>query len=195
MNRKPRAKPVGEYIETDNGNRISRKSGIQGSQYIVLGGKSIIEHEAVIRGDLHRPDSNSPIVAIGRYCIMDHGCNIEPPNKISSTTGTLSRYPMKIGSYCHIGASTKVQSAQIGSCVYVGKNCILGAFSIIKDCVMIADDTVIPPMTVIPPFSVVQGNPGRICEDGLPETYEEVLELYMRRRYAGIDVDMPFREV
>lgn len=194
MSKKPRSKPIGEYIETDNGNRISRKSGIQGSQYIVLGGKSIIEKGAVIRGDLHRPDSNSPIIAIGRYCILDNACNLEPPSKLSSTSGAMSRYPMKIGSYSYIGSNTKVQSAQIGSCVYIGSNCQLGSFSIIKDCVVIADNTVVPAMTVVSPFSVVKGDPG-ICKEPLPESCEQALELYMRRRYAGIDVEMPFKEV
>lgn len=192
MNRKSRSKPLGEYIETDNGNRISRKSGIQGSQFIVLGGKSIIEHEAVIRGDLHRPDSKSHIIAIGRYCIMDRSCNIEPPSRESSTTGSSTRYPIKIGSYCYIGQGTTVQSAQIGSYVYIGNSCQLGAFSIIKDCVVIADNTVIPPMTVVSPFSYVQGDPGLVTHE-LPESCEEVVELYMRQKYAGIDVGpLPF---
>ncbi|ANB13556.1 dynactin subunit 5 [Sugiyamaella lignohabitans] len=177
-----------EYIETESGNRISRKSAIQGSRYIVLGGKSLIEHNAVLRGDLHRPDSNGPVIAIGRYTILGAKCSITPPLKSET------RYPVKIGSYVHIGENTSIQAASIGSHVYIGNNCDIGKFAIIKEAVVIEDNTVIPPFTVISSFSKVSGSPAKLVEE-LPESADDVIELYTRRLYAGIDVGiLPFLE-
>ncbi|KAF4119994.1 dynactin 5 [Geosmithia morbida] len=44
----------GEYIETDSGNKVSRKANLQGTQNIMLGGKAVIQPEVMIRGDLVR---------------------------------------------------------------------------------------------------------------------------------------------
>ncbi|KAJ3572627.1 hypothetical protein NPX13_g4985 [Xylaria arbuscula] len=44
----------GEYIETDTGNKVARKAVLVGTQHIMLGGKTIIQAEAMIRGDLAR---------------------------------------------------------------------------------------------------------------------------------------------
>lgn len=58
----------------------------------MLGGKTIIQAEAMIRGDLARtgqavsgsaaaPGSNTA-VAIGRYCYLSKGCCLRPPGRI-----------------------------------------------------------------------------------------------------------------
>jgi dynactin-5 len=101
-------KPVkGEYIETasftspkpflptnttqDTGNKVSRRSQIIGTTNIILGGKTVIQAEVIIRGDLLRtyPSSSSeggkgnPVaVAIGRYCFFSRGCELRPPGKM-----------------------------------------------------------------------------------------------------------------
>lgn len=108
-------KPVkGEYIETvtaschcdrtvsaqnltchqDTGNKVSRRSQIIGTTNIILGGKTVIQAEVIIRGDLLRtlPPSNgeerakqagNPVaVAIGRYCFFSRGCVLRPPGKM-----------------------------------------------------------------------------------------------------------------
>ncbi|KAJ2985583.1 hypothetical protein NUW58_g5453 [Xylaria curta] len=71
-----RKQAKGEYIETDTGNKVARKAVLVGTQHIMLGGKTVIQAEAMIRGDLARtaqpastpgaaPGSNTA-VAIGR---------------------------------------------------------------------------------------------------------------------------------
>src|SRR4051812_38854508 len=46
-----RYNPV-EYIETAQGNKVCRKSVLCGSQNIMLHGKTIIQSDCIIRGDL-----------------------------------------------------------------------------------------------------------------------------------------------
>jgi hypothetical protein len=75
----------------DTGNKVSRRSQIIGTTNIILGGKTVIQAEVIIRGDLLRtyPASNSsekqgnPVaVAIGRYCFFSKGCELRPPGKL-----------------------------------------------------------------------------------------------------------------
>jgi dynactin-5 len=68
-----------------------------------------------------------------------------------------------------------VEAAIVGNKVHIGKDCVIGKFALIKDCVRILDGTVVPPGMVIPSFSVVAGRPGRVVGE-LPEGGEEALE-------------------
>ncbi|KAL8336492.1 hypothetical protein RB601_000350 [Gaeumannomyces tritici] len=92
MSRRP---PKGEYIETDSGNKVSRKAILVGTQNIMLGGKTVIQPEVMIRGDLSRtapsssssssssasPTSNTA-VTVGRYSFLSRGVFLRPPGRI-----------------------------------------------------------------------------------------------------------------
>ncbi|KAJ2959783.1 hypothetical protein NQZ79_g4755 [Umbelopsis isabellina] len=180
-----------EYIETDTGNKVSRKSVICGSQNIILGGKvvqTIIQTGCVIRGDLRRTGGgHTVVVAIGRFCLLSQGSIIRPPYK--TYKGIFSYYPMKIGDHVTIGEGSIVQAATIGSYVTIGKNCVIGRFAIIKDCCCIADNTIIPPNTVVPSFSIYDGSPGEhfcFCsyKDELPECTQELYEQKTKDYYS-----------
>lgn len=68
--------------EQDTGNKISRKCTIQGSQNIVLGGKTIIEAGVIMRGDLRRAGSGAAVVlALGKYCHLGQNCVVRPSYK------------------------------------------------------------------------------------------------------------------
>ncbi|OTB10214.1 hypothetical protein K445DRAFT_258627 [Daldinia sp. EC12] len=178
-------KPIkGEYIETDTGNKVSRKAILIGTQHIMLGGKTVIQAEAMIRGDLARtgqavsgsaaaPGSNTA-VAIGRYCYLSKGCCLRPPGRIYK--GTFTFLPLRLGDHVFIGEGTVVQAATIGSHVYIGQNVVVGEFSIIKDYVRVLEGTVIPPNMVIPSFSIVAGQPARVIGE-VPEGGHEAFEL------------------
>ena len=82
----PPEAPPGEYIRTaSTGNKISRRCAIYGASNIVLGGKCLIEHRAVLRGDLTRPPrtpaSGSVALATGRYVCIGEGSTLRPPAK------------------------------------------------------------------------------------------------------------------
>ena len=82
----------------DTGNKVSRKAILVATQNIMLGGKTVIMAEAMIRGDLTRslpPSSSSASgagakpasgsntsVQIGRYCFLSRGCCLRPPGRI-----------------------------------------------------------------------------------------------------------------
>jgi len=171
-----------EFIETDTGNKVSRRATIAGPQNIILGGKTVIASGAIIRGDLRRSGpGHAVVISLGRYCLIGEGCIMRPPYK--TYRGAFNYYPMKIGDYVHIGANSVVEAATIGNHVEIGKNCIIGKFTIIKDCAKIADNTIIPPNTVVPALALFAGSPGCFVED-LPESTQEIVESYTKHYYT-----------
>lgn len=78
------------------------------------------------------------------------------------------------GEYVYVGENSIINSAQIGSYVHIGKDCVLGRLTMLKDCCAILDGTVLPPDTVVPPFAVFAGNPGRQVGE-LPEITQELM--------------------
>lgn len=112
------------YIETESGNKISRDAVVCGSQYIVLGGKCIIESKAILRGDLRRSAGGGAVsIAMGKYCVQRHDAIIRPPYKVYKDL--FSYYPVRMGDYVYIGEQSIVEAASIGSYVIIGSNCTI----------------------------------------------------------------------
>lgn len=86
-----------------------------------------------------------------------------------------SYHPLKLSDHVFIGQNSIVEAAIVGNKVHIGKDCVIGKFALIKDCVRILDGTIVPPGMVIPSFSVVAGRPGRVVGE-VPEGGEEALE-------------------
>ncbi|KAF4977778.1 hypothetical protein FZEAL_5744 [Fusarium zealandicum] len=178
-----RRAPKGEYIETETGNKIARKASLVGTQNIMLGGKTVIQSDVMIRGDLSRtaPSSSSggapashTAVAIGRYCFLAHGALLRPPGRIYK--GAFTYMPLRMGDHVFVGQGTVVQAAAVGNHVQIGKGCTIGEFAILKDYVKILDGTVVPPSMVIPSFSIVAGQPAKVVGE-IPEGGYEEFEL------------------
>ncbi|KAF7718630.1 Dynactin subunit p25 [Penicillium ucsense] len=165
-----------EYIETDTGNKISRRSQIHGTQHIILGGKTVIQAEAVIRGDLYRqpstatsldgsnpaPAPHAPSVAItvGRYSYISKSAVLRPPSRLHR--GVHSYYPLKIGDHVFVGELAVIEAASLGNHVHVGTGAMVGSMAIVKDYAVILDGAVVPPGMVVPSWCVVGGRPARI---------------------------------
>ena len=83
----------GEYIETDMGNKVSRKSNVLGSQNIILGGKTIIQADCTVRGDLRRVNApgqyGNVAIAVGQYCFFARSSTLKPPGKTNRGFSTL----------------------------------------------------------------------------------------------------------
>ncbi|KAL3479186.1 trimeric LpxA-like protein [Aspergillus californicus] len=200
----------GEYIETDTGNKISRRSQIHGTQHIILGGKSIIQSEAVLRGDLFRtstssttdatpnPDpttnptpnpnptnTNTIAISIGRYSYISRSAILHPPSRLHR--GTLSYFPLKIGDHVFIGERAVVEAASVGNHVHVGQEAVIGNMAILKDFAYVLDGAVVPGGMVVPSWSVVGGAPARIVgEVGEGYGVEGAEGGMARERYRGV---------
>ncbi|WWC62063.1 uncharacterized protein I303_104652 [Kwoniella dejecticola CBS 10117] len=171
----------GTYIETDTGNKVSRKATITGATNIILGGKSIIQTGSILRGDLRRSTAGQHVViSMGRYCLIGEGSIIRPPGKLYK--GAFTFYPVRISDFVHIQPNCIIEAGQIGSGVEIGENCIIGKFVITKDLAVILPNTVLPEGTVVPSMSVWGGNPGKLV-DTLPETYQETMEAKCKSYY------------
>ena len=160
----------------DTGNKISRRAQIHGTQRIILGGKTVIQSDAVIRGDLYRSSSSStqsaddpaaaaapsPSVAIniGRYSYISKQAILRPPSRLHR--GVHSYYPLKIGDHVFVGERAVVEAASVGNHVHIGKEVVLGGMAILKDFAVVLDGAVVPAGMVVPSWCVVGGRPARI---------------------------------
>ena len=171
--------PVGDYIETASGNKVSRSSFLPGSQNIVLSGRCIVQSDSILRGDLAQ-------IRVGKYTTIMRGVVLHPGFK--TLAKTVAFFPLVIGENVMIGEDSVVSAAQVGSYSYVGNNCVLGTHCVLKECCWIEDDTVLPPETVVAPFRVYAGNPGRPVRE-LPESSQELMIEHTRSYYKHFIAD------
>ncbi|KAF1918401.1 trimeric LpxA-like protein [Ampelomyces quisqualis] len=164
-----KAAPKGEYIETDSGNKVSRRSAITGTANITLGGRTVIMADVQLRGDLHPmravptqsgKEVTPTSISIGRCTVISTGSVIKPPCRISR--GQVHYYPMKIGDNVFVGPGCTIQAISISSHVHIGEKVTINQFAIIKENVKILPNTVIPANMVIASGSVVAGRPARV---------------------------------
>ncbi|KZF19628.1 dynactin subunit 5 [Xylona heveae TC161] len=159
----PPKAPKSEYIETDTGNKVSRRSIILGTPHIILGGRTAIQTEACLRGDLHRlssPSTSTSTSAPGGTSVIAPSALIRPPSRLHR--GTYTYVAQKIGDHVLVGERAVVEAASIGNHVVIGAGAVLGKFCIIKDGVKVLDGAVLPAGMVVPSGSVVGGRPARI---------------------------------
>ena len=198
---KPRPTPRGDYLETETGNKVSRSAKLQGTQYIFLSGRAVIQAGVCIRGDL-RPSSSStsttntnptsarasasPSVSIGRYTFLSRDSVLRPAQRGTGTEGT-GYVALRIGEHVFVGEGCVVEAAWIGDHVYVGKGAVVGRMAVVKDRVKILEGAVVPGGMVVPSGSVVGGRPGRVVgEVGVGwGMYEGMEGGYLRELWSG----------
>ena len=158
------------YIKTTTHNYISRQAKIEGPKQVELKGRSIIQPNVVVRGDLS-------IIRIGRYCEICPHTTLEPA--IHPLTKVY--IPMVIGSHTHIGTNCNIQAAAIGSMVWIGNDVTLGKRVIIKDNCVLDDGVVLGDDTVIPPFTRIAKQDVTVYQELPPATAVQLQELSMDR--------------
>jgi dynactin-5 len=163
----------------------------------MLGGKTVIQPEVMIRGDLARTvtasssgsaPANNTAVAIGRYCFLARGVLLRPPGRMYK--GAFTYMPLRIGDHVFVGQGTVVQAAAVGNHVQIGKGCTIGEFAILKDYVQVLDGAVVPPNMVIPSFSIVAGQPAKVIGE-IPEGGHEEFELRDMYKTVGNNPQPP----
>ncbi|KAJ1341551.1 hypothetical protein BSLG_003974 [Batrachochytrium salamandrivorans] len=92
---------------------------------------------------------------------------------------------MKMGDHVVIESDTVSEASSIGSYIHIGKDCVIGRFVVIKDCVKILDGSVVPANTIIPPFSVYGGNPAKLVDEWTEAAQEIMQEDTVQYYYSG----------
>lgn len=170
---KPRPTARGDYVETETGNKVSRKAQLYGTQHIFLSGRAVIQPNVCIRGDLRAatpantsdPSSKTTpayntSITIGRYTFLGAGSVLRPPYRLCQ--GAVVYSPLKIGDHVFVGEGCVIEAASIGDHVHIGNGAVVGKMAIIKDGVKILEGTVVPTGMVVASGSVVGGQPARV---------------------------------
>lgn len=175
----PPSRPKSDYIETDTGNKVARKAQLHGTQHIILGGRTVIQPDVCIRGDLIRtlpssevssnssaapqrpaqPSGGGTSVSIGRYTFICSGTILRPPHRLYK--GVPSFHPLKIGEHVFVGPDAVIEAASIGDHVYIGAGAVVGRMAILKDWCKVLEGTVVPSGMVVASGYVYGGHPAR----------------------------------
>ncbi|ETI20186.1 hypothetical protein G647_08220 [Cladophialophora carrionii CBS 160.54] len=183
----PKPSVRGEYIETETGNKISRRASVLGPRHIILAGKCVIQQDVVIHGDLVRPpqpkapptqsdpkssSSSSTTTAssttqdqtsihLGRYVFISPGCTLHPPSRLTTipSADPSGGSPRQVMTYFMLRISDYVY---IGPNTHVRaaeirSNVWIGANCTIGNMVMIKDNVKILDGTVLPANTVWAG--------------------------------------
>ncbi|KAL8989298.1 MAG: hypothetical protein Q9169_008389, partial [Polycauliona sp. 2 TL-2023] len=148
---KPSAPQQSPWVETETGNKVSRRAQLHGTQHITLGGRCVISPNVCIRGDLVRPapssstststDPNNPksqataakkphpitSVTLGKYVILCPGVLLKPALRmVGGRNGAQAQHiPLTIGSHVFIAASCTISAASIGDHVVLEPSCVI----------------------------------------------------------------------
>ena len=138
------------FFLTGSHSRITQNGKFVGLKKIQVTGKSIIEHNTTMRGDLAK-------IKIGYYVVIGEGTVLKPAEKFGDQ---LSFIDMTIGDYTVIGRHCVIRAWQIGCCCWIGEGSVINNKCVVEDCGMVLENTVLAPGTVVPPYTVFAGNPG-----------------------------------
>ena len=104
---------------------------------------------------------------MGQYVIIKDEVVLRPT--YTKTKGKLKYVQLSFGDYVFVDKNSIICAHKIGNNVHIGKNCIIGHRSILKDNCKILDNSILAADTVVPPFSVYGGRPATYIGE-LPET-------------------------
>jgi dynactin 5 len=149
-----------------------------------LGGRTAIQTDVIIRGDLLRTPGTastsaggqasggpSLAVSVGKYSVLAPQSILHPPSKLHR--GVFSHHPLKIGENVYVGPGAIIEAATIGNNVWIGPRAVIGKLAILRDGCRVLEDTVVPPSMMVGAGDVVAGKPARRVGDvGWSEGWE-----------------------
>ena len=158
----------------------------------MLGGRTVIQSEAVIRGDLVRTSAASSsaaaakqssqpqqqqqqqqqlAVAIGKYSLLAPQSVLHPPRKLHR--GVFSHHPLRLSDNVHVGPGAVVEAGSVGNNVWIGAGAVVGKLAILREGGRVLEGAVVPPGMVVGAGEVVAGRPARRVGDvGWSEGWE-----------------------
>jgi carbonic anhydrase/acetyltransferase-like protein (isoleucine patch superfamily) len=141
---------------------------------VIIGEKSSVWYNSVVRGDVH-------YIKIGSFT------NIQDCSMLHVTNG---RFPLNIGNMVTIGHSVTLHGCTINNLSLIGMGAIILDGAIIEEKSMVAAGALITPGFIVPTGKLVGGVPGRIMRD-LSETELEEFEKSAIRysKYTEITVE------
>ncbi|KAI4211096.1 MAG: hypothetical protein LQ351_006104 [Letrouitia transgressa] len=179
----PSSKP--DWLETETGNKVSRRARLHGTQHITLGGRCVISPGVCIRGDLVRSSpplatttssaqpqptdkqsstkAKKPLpttsVSLGRYVILSPHCTLTPPFRPSTTT-TSSFSSDTSGTYLplRIADHVLVHPYASISAASIGSHTVIGSHATLQSMCILKDSCTVLPGSVVPAGMVVPPN-------------------------------------
>ena len=141
-----------------------------GLKRVEIKGNSIIDDQALIRGDL-----SAIVVGEGT-----HVCEnvVIHPSIIGDNTNTM-QFPEKtsIGKCSFLGKNSIIYSLSVGNYVYIGENCVLDQKSIVHNNVKILDNSYVPKEMVLIEGGIYGGNPVQYLGN-VSESHQQFMEYF-----------------
>ncbi|KAM3161988.1 Dynactin subunit 5 [Lachancea thermotolerans] len=186
------------WIETSNGNRISKYAEIRGGQRIILSGFCVLSENCKLLGNVAIKNEDDAAISMGLLCIVGKGCVLKPPRigfKIDNLSG--SRVPVHnslcMGSFILIGSNCEISCKQIGRRIVLGCNVTLSRGCELGDVVIVDKNVKVPEKCKVPSYSRVRRHPvlpGSVSFISLPGSMRKCIEDWCRMEYMGLAVDL-----
>ncbi|CUS21936.1 LAQU0S04e04236g1_1 [Lachancea quebecensis] len=186
------------WIETSNGNRISRYAEIRGGQKITLSGFCVLSENCKLLGNVAIKNGDDPAISMGLLCIVGKDCVLRPP-RIGFKTDNYSESKVPVhsslcmGSFILIGSNCEISCKQIGRRVVLGCNVVLSRGCELGDVIIVDKNVQIPEKCKVPSYSRVQRHPiipGSVSFTSLPGSMRKCIEEWCRMEYMGLPVDL-----
>ncbi|AET39520.1 uncharacterized protein Ecym_4480 [Eremothecium cymbalariae DBVPG len=188
---------MAEWIETSNGNRISKKATVTGPQRILIAGSCLIKEDCIVEGNVRTLEKTASAISMGRFCMLGAACVVKPAiigYKTDKASGKMVSVhcPLVMNSYTLVKPGAQIHCKRMGSRVVIGANSVLSRCCTIGDVVIIEDNVIVPENAYVPSFSRVKRHsewPSSIEMTPLNHSMRQVIENWCKQEYLGMTLD------
>lgn len=190
--------PADEWIETSNGNRVSKSSEIRGGQKIILSGFCVLSEHSRLIGNVTLKSEDEAAISMGLFCLIGKDCTLKPPQvgfKLDEVTK--AKIPVHgsliMGSFVSIQPSCNVNCLQIGRRVIIGRGSTLSRGCELGDVVIVDNNINVPEKCKIPSYTRVSQHPifkKSVVLCPLPGSVRKCIEDWCRQEYLGLSMNI-----